>query len=156
MRQCAPKILETNSKSIFQSSTIVNNTWTCPQFHILKPAHFVQPQLSSCTYIILWLHQFVQLLHQGKHQGSQLACLLEDSRQCRFRPWHTCPLRTTKKGSSDHFLFHRKTITNLKVAVNLLHLASLNCFDHFRNDFSCYRGIFSRRCSRFKPFNPRG
>ena len=44
MRQCAPKILETNSKSIFQSNTIVENTWTCPQFHILTPAHFVQPQ----------------------------------------------------------------------------------------------------------------
>lgn len=112
------------------------------------------PTILSCDFIrvlnlfISWISKKWHL--QGKHQGSQLACLLEDSRQCRFRPWHTC------QGSSDHFPFHSKMTTNLKVAANLLHLASLNCVEHFWNDFSCYRDIFFRRCSRFQPFNPRG
>ena len=127
--------------SIFQSNTIVNNM-DLPPIPYSQTCPFC---LTTTLGVPILSYDFIKLFNlfiskkwhhlQGKHQDSQLACLLEDSRQCRFRPWHTCPLRNTKKGSSEHFLFHRKTITNLKVAVNLLHLASLNCFEHFSKRF---------------------
>ena len=137
MRQCAPKILETNSKSIFQSSTIVENTWTCPQFHILKPAHFVQPQHFK-LYLYYPMISSICSTCSSPGQASGLSTGVPPGGQSAvsLSPMTYLSIKNHKKpGSSDHFLFHRKTITNLKVAVNLLHLASLNCFEHFPKRF---------------------
>ena len=129
-----------------------------PQFHILKPAHFVQPQHFK-LYLYYPMISSICSTCSSPGQASGLSTGVPPGGQSAvsLSPMTYLSIKNHKKpGSSEHFLFHRKTITNLKVAVNLLHLASLNCFDHFRNDFSCYRGNLFHRCSRFKPFNPPG